>query len=67
MTGAKQKQKTQIIEKQIDIASSAESVWKALTNAEELKRWFPLEARVEPGKGGKIRAWNLSFGIADSA
>jgi len=37
------------------MASSAESVWKALTNAEELKRWFPLEARAEPGKGGKIR------------
>jgi uncharacterized protein YndB with AHSA1/START domain len=59
MTAANEKQKTQIIEKQIDIASSAESVWEALTNAEELKRWFPLEARVDPGKGGKIR---LSWG-----
>jgi uncharacterized protein YndB with AHSA1/START domain len=29
-------------------------VWKALTDAQELKKWFPLEARVTPGAGGKI-------------
>jgi uncharacterized protein YndB with AHSA1/START domain len=59
MTEAKQKPKTRIIEKEIEIAAPAETVWKALTNAEELKRWFPLEARVEPGKGGEIM---LSWG-----
>jgi uncharacterized protein YndB with AHSA1/START domain len=59
MTEAKPQQKTRKIEKQIEIAAPAETVWKALTNAEELKRWFPLEARIEPGMGGKIM---LSWG-----
>ncbi len=35
------------------------AVWKALTDARELERWFPLEAGVVPGKGGSIR---LSWG-----
>jgi uncharacterized protein YndB with AHSA1/START domain len=29
-------------------------VWKALTESKELVRWFPLDARVTPGVGGKI-------------
>ncbi len=29
-------------------------VWKALTDAEELTRWFPLKARVAPGVGGFV-------------
>jgi uncharacterized protein YndB with AHSA1/START domain len=38
-------------------------VWRALTEAEELTRHFPLEARVTPGVGGSIwiswgGAWN---------
>jgi uncharacterized protein YndB with AHSA1/START domain len=36
-----------------------EVVWRALTDAEELARWFPLAARVEPGVGGAI---SLSWG-----
>lgn len=31
-----------------------EAVWKALTDADELTRWFPLEARVKPGAGGSM-------------
>lgn len=31
-----------------------EAVWKALTDAAELVRWFPLEARVEARVGGKF-------------
>jgi uncharacterized protein YndB with AHSA1/START domain len=31
-----------------------EDVWTALTDAEHLTRWFPLEARVEPGEGGEV-------------
>jgi uncharacterized protein YndB with AHSA1/START domain len=41
-------------EKEIEIAVPIEEVWKALTDANELARWFPLEARVTPGLGGKI-------------
>lgn len=46
--------KTRKIEKTIVIDAPAEAVWKALTDAQELTRWFPLDARVKPGKGGSI-------------
>jgi len=41
-------------QKEIEIDAPVEEVWKALTDGEELARWFPLEARVSPGPGGKI-------------
>lgn len=47
------------IETAIEIAASPRDVWGALTQAGELARWFPLEARVTPGPGGTI--W-LSWG-----
>jgi uncharacterized protein YndB with AHSA1/START domain len=31
-----------------------ETVWKALTDPEQLRRWFLTEARIEPGRGGSI-------------
>jgi uncharacterized protein YndB with AHSA1/START domain len=50
------------IEKQIRIAAPPAAVWKALTDADELARWFPLEARVKPGKGGSIwMSWGPGF------
>jgi uncharacterized protein YndB with AHSA1/START domain len=36
------------------IEAPQEAVWKALTEAEELTKWFPPQARVTPGQGGKI-------------
>jgi len=44
---------------EITINADADAVWRALSEAEELERWFPLYARVEnPGLGGKIfLAW----------
>ena len=42
------------LEERIVIDATAEAVWRALTDAEELMRWFPLEARVEPGTGGTM-------------
>jgi uncharacterized protein YndB with AHSA1/START domain len=42
------------VERQIEIAAPAGAVWKALTDAEELIRWFPLEARITPGQGGSL-------------
>lgn len=41
-------------ETEIEINAPVASVWKALTEAEELARWFPQQARVTPGVGGKI-------------
>lgn len=44
------------------IEAPPERVWRALTEAAELERWFPLEARVEPGVGGSIRmSWKNEF------
>lgn len=41
-------------ETSIEIDAPPEIVWKALTDAAELARWFPLEARVKPGVGGSV-------------
>lgn len=50
--------KTRAFEMTIDIAASPEDVWRALTEAEELVRWFPLSAKVVPGPGGSMLwAW----------
>jgi uncharacterized protein YndB with AHSA1/START domain len=38
----------------LDIAADPATVWKALTDAGELVRWFPFEAKVEPGEGGTM-------------
>ncbi len=43
-----------VIETTIEIDAPVEAVWKALTDGEELARWFPLAARVTPGQGGEI-------------
>ena len=51
--------KTRAIVDEIEIAAPIEAVWKALTDAEELTRWFSEEARVTPGAGGTM--W-LSWG-----
>jgi len=38
----------------LDINASPEDVWRALTEAGELVRWFPLQARVTPERGGTM-------------
>ena len=49
---------TRSLEERIALDASVEIVWRALTDAEELVRWFPLHATVEPGVGGTISlAW----------
>ncbi len=53
---------TRSIETSIEIKAPPEAVWKALTDADELTRWFPMEARVTPGPGGSIwTAWKGEF------
>lgn len=43
---------------EVVLPAAAEAVWRAITEPEELKRWFPLDARVTPGAGGRIElAW----------
>jgi uncharacterized protein YndB with AHSA1/START domain len=46
----------------VEIDAPIERVWRALVEARELERWFPLEARVEPGDGGSIwMSWGNEF------
>lgn len=49
---------TRAFEMRIEIAVPPEAVWQALTNAEELVRWFPTQANITPGTGGK---WLVSW------
>jgi uncharacterized protein YndB with AHSA1/START domain len=53
---------TRSAEGRIAIDASPERVWRALTDAQELMRWFPLDARVEPGPDGSIfMSWKNEF------
>jgi uncharacterized protein YndB with AHSA1/START domain len=47
------------IRKDVTIDAPADEVWRALSEADGLTRWFPVDARVNPGPGGSI--W-LSWG-----
>lgn len=42
------------VETEIEIQAPREAVWAALTDAEELTNWFPTEAEIVPGEGGKV-------------
>lgn len=39
---------TRSVEQIIEIDAPVEAIWKALTDAEEMTRWFPLEAGTNP-------------------
>jgi uncharacterized protein YndB with AHSA1/START domain len=45
----------------LDIDATPDEVWAALTEAEELVRWFSTDARVTPGKGGTM-LWSWGHG-----
>jgi uncharacterized protein YndB with AHSA1/START domain len=47
------------VEREIIIKATPEEVWRAISEGEEIKRWFPLDSRVKPGVGGAIM---FSFG-----
>ncbi|MEM9554135.1 MAG: SRPBCC domain-containing protein [Acidobacteriota bacterium] len=50
------------LEFRLEIEAPREAVWRALTEAAELERWFPFQARVEPGVGGFIElSWDGAF------
>lgn len=51
MAGGKEEEtrpQTRSVEMEVEIAAPVEAVWKALTEADELTRWFPLDAGVNP-------------------
>jgi uncharacterized protein YndB with AHSA1/START domain len=53
---------TRAVEAEVEIEAPPEAVWRALTDARELERWFPLEARVEPGEGGTVfMSWKNEY------
>ena len=59
---AKEPPATRAATGEIEIEAPVEAVWKALTDARELERWFPLEARVEPGEGGAVwMSWRNEY------
>lgn len=61
-SAAPEKPATRAAEGAIEIDAPVEAVWKALTDARELERWFPLDARVEPGEGGAIwMSWRNEY------
>ncbi len=45
---------TRDLEVSVGLQATPAEVWKVISEGEELQRWFPLEARVEPGVGGKV-------------
>jgi uncharacterized protein YndB with AHSA1/START domain len=44
---------------EIVLPANEDEVWRAVSEGEELAKWFPLDARVTPGAGGSV--WQ-SFG-----
>jgi uncharacterized protein YndB with AHSA1/START domain len=49
---------TRQFEMEIDLGHDSETVWNALTKADELARWFPKTAEVEPEVGGQyLLSW----------
>ncbi|TBR23971.1 MAG: SRPBCC domain-containing protein [Candidatus Nitrosotenuis sp.] len=50
------------IRKTIEIDASPETVFKALSNQEEITQWFPDQAILEPKVGGKMKFTFFSRG-----
>lgn len=46
--------RTRSVTCELSIKAPVDAVWKALTEADELMKWFPTQARTKPGKGGSI-------------
>jgi uncharacterized protein YndB with AHSA1/START domain len=70
MNNAKKDDERRLFEMTLDINATPDDVWRALTEAEELVRWFPLEARVTPGDGGTMlwtwkEGWRWETRIAE--
>jgi uncharacterized protein YndB with AHSA1/START domain len=44
-----------MLQKRLSIRAPAATVWKAMTDAAELARWFPTAAETDPRPGGTYR------------
>ncbi len=49
-----EKKGTKSIDLTVEIDAPPEAVWEAVSSAEELQCWFPLNAEIEPGEGGTV-------------
>jgi uncharacterized protein YndB with AHSA1/START domain len=49
------KPSTRTLQKRLSIKAPVAAVWKALTDAAELARWFPTSAESDPKPGGAYR------------
>lgn len=56
MTDNTEPTKTRSQQHEITIRATPEALWNALTDAEEITRWFCDYAKVEPGVGGRMWA-----------
>ncbi|QSQ26013.1 SRPBCC domain-containing protein [Pyxidicoccus parkwayensis] len=45
---------TRSVVKQVRIKASHDAVWRAITEADQIVRWFALDAKVKPGVGGYV-------------
>ncbi len=54
MNAGSNTQSARTIETTVEINAPVDAVWNALTDADELVRWFPLQARSQPGPDGSI-------------
>jgi uncharacterized protein YndB with AHSA1/START domain len=45
---------TRAFDHSIEIDAPPDRVWQALTDPDEVVRWFPPVARVTPGVGGNV-------------
>jgi uncharacterized protein YndB with AHSA1/START domain len=50
----KEERRTKSIDLTIEIDAPPDAVWEAISSAEQLQRWFPLNAEIEPGEGGTV-------------
>jgi uncharacterized protein YndB with AHSA1/START domain len=53
---------TEDVTQAVNVDAPRERVWELLTDPEELPRWWPDAAQLEPGVGGRIV---LDFGPGD--
>ena len=47
--------RTKEIDITVEIDADVETVWRAISDGEEISRWFPLNAEVDPRVGGKYK------------
>lgn len=54
--------KERIVEKIIELDVPVDKVWEALTDADEIVKWFSTHAKVTPGVGGSIAlGWSENY------